>query len=172
MENKMSRESYIESEYKKWEEKFEIPFEQEFNIKAMLSLQHQFLTLPDDHVKAKADVMSTINSISKNLNLKKKKKLSDSEKYSIMFVVDDKLQKDRLEDLFTLSVSESQIENVHSSNNQTRIKTDLYQINIVVNGDILRGQRADSVFKIEDGTNLLSPKNLNISGNVITKAKI
>jgi hypothetical protein len=156
MENQVSRESYIESEFKKWEETFEIPFEQEFNLKALLALQHQFLTLPDEHIKTKADVMGTISRISKDLNLKRKRKLSDSEKYSIMFVVDDKLQKDRLEDLFTLSISENNLESVHSSNNQTKIKTDLHQINIVVNGENrLRGQRADSVFKLENGSKFL-----------------
>jgi CRISPR/Cas system-associated protein Cas7 (RAMP superfamily) len=68
------RVEWVESEYKKWEERFEIPFEQEFNIKALLGLRHQFTATQDDHVKTKMDLLWSMQKIESHLNLKPKKK--------------------------------------------------------------------------------------------------
>lgn len=157
MSNLVSRESYIESEYGKWEEKFTIPFEQEFNVKALLSLQHQFLTLPDDHVKAKSDIMSTILRISRDLNLKRRVRLQDSEKISLLFVTTNKGQRDVLEDLLTSSTNNEKVESILSTSGHLRMKTDKYIINIYENSnsDNLRGLKADEIFKIDDGRKLI-----------------
>jgi hypothetical protein len=157
MSNLASRESYVESEYKKWEDKFEIPFEQEFNVKALLSLQYQFLNLPDEHIKTKADIVATISRINKDLNLHRKVKLNDNEKRALLFVTSNKGQREILEDLLSSSIPNEEIENVLSTNGHMRMKTDKYIINIYENGNsqMLRGLRADEVFKIEDGRKLI-----------------
>jgi hypothetical protein len=148
MSNLASRESFIESEYKKWEDKFEIPFEKEFDVRALLSLQHQFLSLPDEHVKTKADIIITISRLTERLNLKKKNILKDEDKLKVIFVVDDEVNKKELSDILTkvTGVNDNDTFNTPSSVN---IKTDQFNIKIVLNNDHLRGQRADFVYKVE-----------------------
>lgn len=157
MTNLASRESYIESEYKKWEERFEIPFQQEFNVKALLSLQHQFLSLPEDHTKAKADVIKTINDLQRNLDLKPKRKLSDNEKRKIMFVVDSSHQLSMFNAFLDAIIPRENKEQFLSTTGLTKIYTDTYEIKVVKNSSLnLRGQRADVVFNVKDGSKLLS----------------
>lgn len=66
----LAREEYIEREFIKWKENFVIPFEKEFLVKAVLYLQHQFQSLPEEYVKAKADVLATIKRTMHDLGLK------------------------------------------------------------------------------------------------------
>jgi uncharacterized protein YfbU (UPF0304 family) len=152
--NQASRVSYIEREYKKWEEKFEIPFELEFNVKALLSLQHQFMELPEEHVKTKADVMSTITRLQRDLNLKPKRKLQDNEKREYLFIVENAIQKLNIEELL---INSSKVEQVLSRAYSTKITTDEFKIHIKMQDEHsgLRGLRADTVLKIEDGSSLL-----------------
>jgi hypothetical protein len=77
-----TRKEYIESEFKKWEEVYEIEFNQEFEIKALLDLQYQFSSTPREHVKTIGDLIHTMNQIKRNLNLKPKK---NEETYSSHF---------------------------------------------------------------------------------------
>lgn len=157
MTNLASRESYIESEYKKWEERFEIPFQQEFNVKALLSLQYQFMSLPEDHTKAKADVIKTISDLNRNLNLKPKRKLSNNEKRKIMFVVDSSHQLSMFNAFLDEIIPRENKEQFLSTTSLTKIYTDTYEIKVVKNNSLnLRGQRADVVFDVKDGSKLLS----------------
>jgi hypothetical protein len=149
-----TRKEYIESEYKKWEEKFEIRFQDEFNLKAMIELQYQFEITPKEHIKTIGDIVHTKNQIMKNLNLKPKVRLSDSQKREYLFIAESTTQKMNIEELFLRHPS---VENVFTKTYSTRVTTNEFKVHIVMdNGnDSLRGLRADAVFKLEDGHDLL-----------------
>lgn len=148
MSNAVSRESYIESEYKKWEEKFEIPFEVEFNVKALLSLQHQFMNLPDDHVKAKAEIMRTISDIQRTLNLKRKANLEN--KIEVVLLAKETGAKIDLVN-FLHKLLNNQILTGKQSMSKYEIETDTSRIRIVdaVNSENWRGMRGDFVYGID-----------------------
>ena len=144
----LSRERYIESEYKKWEERFEIPFEKEFDVRALLSLQHQFLTLPEEHVKTKADVILTINKLTERLDLKRKTVIKDEDKLKVTFVVNDQRQLVDLEDILTSSMKDTTKNVLRHNPSSTTIKTEQYNIRIHVNNNDLRGQRSDFAYRV------------------------
>jgi hypothetical protein len=72
----LTRESYIESELKKWKDYYEIGFDQEFELEALAKLKYQFTITPDDHVKTMSDILDTITRIKNKLDLKPKYKSS------------------------------------------------------------------------------------------------
>lgn len=152
-----TRKEYIESELNKWNEQYVIGFEQEFEIKAMLNMQYQFMITHHDHVKTQGDIIHNINQIKRNLDLKKKVKLSDNEKREYLFVVENAIQKLNMEELF---INSSKVENLTSRPLSTKIVTNEFKIHIKVKGDLegLRGLRADAILKVEDGTRLLMSK--------------
>lgn len=69
----INRREYVEGELKKWNEEYEIPFEQVFDVKAILDLEYQFLSTPDDHIKTKSDIVHTMQRLKSGLRLKPKK---------------------------------------------------------------------------------------------------
>jgi hypothetical protein len=147
MENQVSRESYIESELTKWKEKFEIPFEQEFNLKAMLSLQYQFLTLPEDHVKAKADLIHTIQRISGELRLKPIKKIT--EKVDIVLLAKEIGIRSELFELLH-NLLDGKINNEFHNQNKSIIETDTLNIKLYQSdSNSIRGMRADYVYGVD-----------------------
>lgn len=68
----MSKLEYIEKEFEKWKQYYDIPFANEFNVKALLSLQYDFMSLPDDYVKSKKDLIEAMSVIKRDLYLKPK----------------------------------------------------------------------------------------------------
>jgi glutaredoxin-related protein len=82
--NELTRESYVESELKKWKESYIIRLEQEFSIKAMLELQYQYNNTPDEHVKAKRDLIETITKINRDLRLKP---VINKDKFKVLVIV-------------------------------------------------------------------------------------
>lgn len=65
-----NRREYVESEFAKWNNEYDIPFEQVFDVKAILDLEHQYLSTPDDHVKTKSDIVHTMQRLKSGLRLK------------------------------------------------------------------------------------------------------
>lgn len=68
----MNKEKYIEKELEKWKQYYNIPFENEFDVRALLSLQYDFMSLPDDYVKSKKDLIEAMSRIKRDLYLKPK----------------------------------------------------------------------------------------------------
>lgn len=79
MEKHLTRKEYIESELSKWKEKYEVGFEEEFDLRAMFDLQYQFAITNREHVKSLGDIIHTKNQILKNLILKPKSKIDNNE---------------------------------------------------------------------------------------------
>jgi hypothetical protein len=62
---------YVEKMYEEWKNIYEIPIEKEFAVRALLDLQWEYQNIPENHYKAKADILSAINLLSNSLNLEK-----------------------------------------------------------------------------------------------------
>ena len=67
------RNKYIEENYKLWEKKYDIKFEDEFNVKLLLGLRYDILNTPVQHVLQKQGLLSMLNNIRCNLILDLKK---------------------------------------------------------------------------------------------------
>jgi len=61
---------YIEREYKKWDEKYTIPFDDEFNIRLLIQLRYDILTTKPEHTKTKLELIEMTNRIQSRLKLK------------------------------------------------------------------------------------------------------
>jgi hypothetical protein len=68
---------YVEKTFEEWENIYEIPVEKEFLVKAFLNLQWDYQNIPENHYKAKTDILNAINLLSNSLNLEK----NDKEKF-------------------------------------------------------------------------------------------
>jgi hypothetical protein len=64
------RAERIEREYKKWEEKYEIPFEQEFEVRTIIELQDEFRSVPEDHTKRRSEIINMITHLKGRIRLK------------------------------------------------------------------------------------------------------
>lgn len=101
----LTRESYVESELTKWKENYIVRHEHEFSLRAMLELQYQFKNTPDDHVKAKKDLIDTIQRILLNLRLKP---TLNTKQFKVLVVVNNSQQKVHMYNMFQ-KMFESQI---------------------------------------------------------------
>lgn len=150
MTTKITRKEYIESELAKWKEKYEIGFQDEFDLKAMLELQYQFTITPPEHVKTLGDIIHTKNQIMRNLNLKP---AVSKENFEVLVFVNNNLQKAQVHDLFSRLLSGKLIEDelqvamsgkvkgvLKSSNFNIRVETDSL--------NYYRGMRADYILNL------------------------
>lgn len=80
-ENMNSVLNYVSKEYEKWQEKYEIPYEDEFNIKLLLQLRFDILHTKPELTKTKIDLIEMAQRIQSRLRLKEKTKT-----YNIMYV--------------------------------------------------------------------------------------
>ena len=86
-----SKNEYVEQKYNKWKEKYDIPDYEEFMLKSMFDLEHQYNNTPDEHIKTKSDILRTINDIKKDCNFKysKSQKIENIDKNIILIVTDN-----------------------------------------------------------------------------------
>lgn len=152
--SELTREQYVESEYKKWEEKFEIPFELDFEIKALFELQHQFINTPDEHIKTKTDLINVIGRLKRDLNLKPIKKFNDKDKLKVLIIADNLSIKKEYEE-FLSQILEGNIETQYLRNSKSDFVTNTHKITIAVENELLRGWRADLVYRLQEDRNSL-----------------
>jgi hypothetical protein len=160
MEKQLTRKEYIESELGKWKEVYEINFQDEFDLKAMLDLQYQYMITPTEHIKTIGDIIHTKNQIMKNLNLKQKRNVSmTNEKMDFLIIVKNDVQMIDLETLLLESVDKKIIEKKYKSSGSTEIVTDKYRIKIKkYNENLLRGTRADIALKVDNAKEYIRGK--------------
>lgn len=153
MSDHVSRESYMESEFKKWQEKFEIPFEKEFDVKALLSLQYQFMVTPDEHIKSKKDLIDAIHRLQYNLKLEP---VTNPDEFKILAIVNNQSQKGSLFEMFKKLLGDKIIESSIKTNSpgelRTKLRTKDCEISILTcshnNIDHLRGRKADYILNM------------------------
>lgn len=86
----------VESKYREWKEKYNIPDRYEFQLKTMFELEEQFQEQPRENVKTKKDILDMIQNISGRLpgNLFEEKKKEEykpyKQKFKILVVTKDK----------------------------------------------------------------------------------
>lgn len=99
MHTNNERAQRVESEYKKWEERFVIPFDKEFTVKTLIDLQDQFNHVPLNHTKEKMDLLHMIQRLEGSLNLKENTN-GVKTKTNILFIAKEKHTLDDLQSLF------------------------------------------------------------------------
>ena len=80
-ENPSSMKDYVDNQYKEWQEKYDIPYEDEFNVKLLLQLRYDILTTKPEYTKTKLELIAMANSIQSRLRLKENSK--DTNNYRI-----------------------------------------------------------------------------------------
>jgi hypothetical protein len=138
--DKMTKEKYIQEKFNEWEKYYEIPFEKEFYVKALLGLQYDFEALPEDYVKAKKDLIEAMQMIQGNLNLTKKKKINDNEKISLLIVVKNEAQLQDVSELIELMLG-SNIEKYYKYKTHTSFVSDSMKVDIYTKSTNLLGKR-------------------------------
>ena len=81
------RANYVESEFEKWKDMFEINYINEYDVKLLLSLRHQLEETPDEKIKTKVDLINAIKNLSRDLKLKPK--AQDTSEYKIDKMFED-----------------------------------------------------------------------------------
>ncbi|RNB59375.1 hypothetical protein EDM57_04325 [Brevibacillus gelatini] len=67
IQNVSDRERYVQEQFNLWNEKFNIPFEHEYELKKYFELQHQYDNTPDEHVKTKRELLDMMNKLKYHL---------------------------------------------------------------------------------------------------------
>lgn len=136
----MSKEKYIEEKFKEWKEYYDIPFNKEFDVKALLGLQYDFNCLPHDHIKSKKDLLDAMYLIQRNINLTPKKKLEKPKR--LIIVVNDT---SHLKEVFETIEIMLGVNNkfVRSGITNAYFKTNDLEIDIFIKSENLRGKKYD-----------------------------
>ncbi|PAD84865.1 hypothetical protein CHH57_02210 [Niallia circulans] len=149
--SELTREQFIEREYESWKERFKVPYEQEFNVKAMFELQWQYSKTPSDHIKTKRDILETIQRILQGMRLEPVYKV-DEHRRLIVFVNNDH-QIATLHEMFKFMLNNKLIiEDLKM--NSVRCKSVLETKNLAIDIEVpkselsYRGIRADYVLNL------------------------
>ncbi|MEI2465159.1 hypothetical protein [Niallia taxi] len=150
LQKELNKERYIDNELKKWEEKFIIPFEQEFEVAALIGLQYQYNSTQDDHIKTKTDIIQAMSKLKSDLNLKRRTVLEDKDKPVTMFIGETKAVVSELTDLISKTLGEKRV-HVFKYPNKNYISTDTDRISIYLDdSNELRGKSADVVYRVKE----------------------
>ncbi|MFK3936526.1 hypothetical protein ACI2JA_03290 [Alkalihalobacillus sp. NPDC078783] len=103
MHTNNERAQRVESEYKKWEERFVIPFDKEFTVKTLIDLQDQFNNVPLNHTKEKMDLLQMIQRLQSNVNLKEKSKSEVSSSNKVLVVAKEWFTLDEFKEAMNLN---------------------------------------------------------------------
>ncbi len=144
----MISKELIKSEYKKWSEMYDIPFEKEFEVKALIELQCQYYATPNDHIRTKTDILNAIHNLKRNLGLKKKEIIHHEDKMRVLVIVDNYTYIKPNTDWFVKLVGEERILNLSESQSQATIVTDNTIIEIRVNSENVRGLKYDRLINL------------------------
>ena len=148
IQKELNKEKYISNELNKWEEKFIIPFEQEFEVAALIGLQYQYNSTQDDHIKTKTDIIQAMSKLKSDLNLKRRTVLEDKDKTEIMFLAENKATVSSLSEIISKNLGVNVLECLKSPK-RSYITTDTGKISIMLNdADELRGKSAHVVYRV------------------------
>ena len=157
------KSEWVESEFTKWKERFEIPFVDEFNVKVMLGLRYDYENTPNDHYKAKGDILHALCEIRHALDgvLIEKK---PNAKRKIMVIVDN--DSEVLEYAQMLMKNLDNVDSKKIYRDKAEIGTNEFRFVIIKNNASLRGHRCQALFDLSSG------KNANESVSLISVEKL
>lgn len=149
--SELTREQYVESEYEKWKERFKVPYEQEFNVKAMFELQWQYEKTPIEHIKTKRDILESIQRILHGMKLMPN--YNAVEHGELLIFAKNYNQKVNLHEMFKLMLNEKLVEEdlkINGISARSILKTKELTINIEIPRKELgyRGYRADYILNL------------------------
>lgn len=70
--DKLSMIEYVNGEYEKWQEIYEIPFKDEFNVRLLLQVRWDILHTQPEHTKTKLDLIRMAEDLRRSMRLEKK----------------------------------------------------------------------------------------------------
>lgn len=141
----MSKEKYIEEKFKEWKEYYDIPFNKEFDVKALLGLQYDFNCLPHDHIKSKKDLLDAMYLIQRSISLTPKKKLEKPKR--LIIVTNDTSHLKEVFEIIELML-ETNVKFVTNNNTHGYFETDNLKVDIYIKSDKLRGKRCDMYWNL------------------------
>ena len=65
---------YVENKFKEWNEKFDVPYGCEFQLKTMFELEEQFMEQSKEDIKTKQDILRMIQDLHTRMSIKLKTK--------------------------------------------------------------------------------------------------
>lgn len=77
----------LERVFEQYREMYEFDFNQEFYIKELIKLKLQYQDTPDEHIKAKSDLMRMMLDLEQRLALKKKNQILKTFDYDLLIAV-------------------------------------------------------------------------------------
>ena len=80
--DKLSMIEYVNGEYEKWQEIYEIPFKDEFNVRLLLQVRWDILHTQPEHTKTKLDLIRMAEDLRRSMRIEKKPQLI----HKIMYV--------------------------------------------------------------------------------------
>lgn len=149
--NIAEREQWVESEFKKWEEEFIVPFELEFNVKALLDMRYLFLTTPSEHTRTKIDLLRAMEHLQDSFMGRLKKKTKYEMKPEVLIAVNNKFQKQEISDLFERILGEAVIK-ANKLGDSDKYETSSVKITIKPKTSDFKGYRFNSYLNLTGDT--------------------
>jgi hypothetical protein len=77
----------VESEFKKWQERYDIPYDEEYNVKLLLQIRDEIDSTPMEHVKTKRDLNDMADRIYYHLRLKPREPEEPEREYDYTLLI-------------------------------------------------------------------------------------
>ncbi|HSH50448.1 MAG TPA: hypothetical protein VK982_01880, partial [Bacteroidales bacterium] len=106
--------------FKEYQERYEIDFKNEFYVKELIKLKLQYQNTPDEHIRAKTDLMNLILKLEQQLALKEKRKIKKVFDDYELLIVGTNIE--HFKELIKGFNSSNIVSNIISTNNQIHIK--------------------------------------------------
>jgi hypothetical protein len=145
-----------EREFKEWKERYEIPFDQEFNVKQLLQIREEIEETPTEHVRTRKDLIDIADRIQYHMRLNPK--LPEKQYDYKLLVVGNNSQLYNLYEFFRMILNEKDIKSIFSG-----AKVESYKFSIELHNGVTiigRYKNAEQIYgyKIDNYINLSGDK--------------
>lgn len=159
LDDKKSVSEYVNTEYQKWQEIYDIPLECEFNVRLLLQVRWDILHTQPEHTKTKLDLIKIAEDLQKSLTLKRKNQVKEKIMYidvsrsesnqpiKIIIYHDDKITIFQHKD-YEMDDYVKEIQNMCKDNETATIYVDTNGIGMMIYNYLL-GRRGINVQKIK-----------------------
>lgn len=149
--NNEKKQSYIINRIQEYREKYDIPFDQEFNLEYMLAIEYDLKHVFDDHTRTKIDLTKIYHDFQSRLRIEEKKVIPNENKKIILIVANSI---GSVREMFELARdiigSSDNIIDIYESRNSYTITAREFEVRIVLNTEGNRGVRFDRKIVLSD----------------------